>query len=138
MGGWSKGEKGMREEKIIIRIILSFRKLWGRESWVHQRPFATWVYKVISFNQTERKTSTKCKISIQALPELVSSLVYMICPLSSSQLFPTCWQCKKFGCENISFNCLSLCNKHFFFLFHIFKYSFGEKKKDATLFPLFF
>lgn len=126
--------------KIIISITLSFRKFWGRESWVHQRPFATWVYKVIAFNQTDSQENKHERWNKHpGFACAVSSPIYVICPLSSRPLLPTCWPCKKFGCENISFNCLSLCNKCCFFFFSIYSnIVLGRKKEDATLFPLFF
>lgn len=138
MRGRSKGEKRHERRKIIISIILSFRKFWGREGSVHQRLFAIWVQKkwYLLTRLIVRKTSTNSKKNIQAL--LLSSPVYMICVLFSSPLFPTCWPCKKFGCENIFFNCLSLCYKRCFFFFSTYANIVLGRKKDAALFPLFF
>lgn len=123
-----KEKKKDQGRKTIITIILSFRKFWDRESWVHQRPFATFTgsANMISFNQTVNKTRSKSKVNVQALCVRLSSAIYMTCLLSSSPWLPTCCTCKKFGSGNIFLNCLSLYNKPCFCPFP-HKCGFGKK-----------
>lgn len=138
MRGWSKGGKRHERRKIIISIILSFRKFWGREGSVHQRLFAIWVQKewYLLTRLIVRKTSTNSKKKTSRLCFCLLQSIWSVFS-SPAHCFLLVGHARNSVVKIFSLIVYHCVINAVFFLFHICKYSFGEKKRCCFISTIF-